>query len=124
MRGRRRDLRAAVAGALTAAAIPAAPIAAVAAPASYPTEVLADFVFGCMATNGQTPEALRRCSCSIDHIAGQLTFDEYTQAETVLRMQQIPGGDSRITMFRSSPWAVAMVDRLRQAQAEAEARCF
>ena len=95
-----------------------------AAPANYPTEALADYVFGCMATNGQTPDALRRCSCSIDHIAGQLTFDEYTQAETVLRMQQIPGGDSRITMFRSSPWAAAMVDKLRQAQAEAEARCF
>jgi hypothetical protein len=107
-----------------AAAAVAAPAPAPAAPATYPTEVLADFVFGCMATNGQTPEALRRCSCSIDHIAGQLTFDEYTQAETVLRMQQVQGGDGRIGMFRTSPWAVAMVDKLRQAQAEAEARCF
>lgn len=114
-------------GALAAillAAVSAGGSPASAAPAGYPTEALADFVFGCMATNGQTPDALRRCSCSIDHIAGQLTFDEYTQAETVLRMQQIQGGDSRITMFRSSPWAVAMVDKLRQAQAEAEARCF
>jgi hypothetical protein len=101
-----------------------APAGAGAAPASYPTEILADYVFGCMATNGQTPDAMRRCSCSIDHIAGKLTYDEYSQAETVLRMQQIPGGDSRITMFRTSPWAMNMVDRLRQAQAEAEAKCF
>ena len=97
---------------------------ALAAPPGYPTEALADYVFGCMATNGQTPEALRRCSCSIDHIASRLKYDEYTQAETVLRLQQVRGGDDRITMFRSAPWATGMVDRLRQAQIEAEAKCF
>jgi hypothetical protein len=99
-------------------------VTAVAAPASYPTEALADYVFGCMASNGQTEDALRRCSCSIDHIAGKLSYDEYVQAETVLRMQQVPGGDDRITMFRTSPWAQQMVDRLREAQVEAEVRCF
>ncbi|MEK0083088.1 hypothetical protein [Benzoatithermus flavus] len=95
-----------------------------AAPVGYPTEALADYVFGCMATNGQTQEALHRCSCSIDHIADKLSYDEYVQAETVLRMQQVPGGDDRITMFRTSPWAQQMVDRLRQAQVEAEGKCF
>jgi hypothetical protein len=83
--------------------------APLAAPADYPTEALADYVFGCMATNGQSQEALRRCSCSID--------------ETVLRMQQVEGG-GRAVMFRTSPWAQAMVDKLRQAQVEAEFRCF
>jgi hypothetical protein len=95
-----------------------------AAPASYPTEVLADYVFGCMASNGQTPEALRRCSCSIDQIAAKLNYDDYVQAETVLRMQQVPSGDGRITMFRTAPWSQAMVDKLRQAQVEAELKCF
>ena len=95
-----------------------------AAPANYPTEALADYVFACMATNGQTPDALRRCSCSIDHIATKLNFDEYTQAETVLRIQQVPGGDDRITMFRAAPWATGMVDKLREAQIEAESKCF
>lgn len=103
-------------------ALPAATAAA--APAGYPTEALADYVFGCMATNGQTPEALRRCSCSIDHIASKLNYDEYTQAETVLRLQQVPGGDDRIGMFRAAPWAVGMVDKLRAAQVEAESKCF
>lgn len=105
-------------------ALLAAPWAAVAAPAGYPTEALADYVFGCMASNGETQDALRRCSCSIDYIAGKLNYDEYVQAETVLRMQQVPGGDDRITMFRTTPWAQGMVDRLRQAQVEAEVRCF
>jgi hypothetical protein len=100
-----------------AAAVPAAP-------AGYPTEAVADYVFGCMATNGQTQEALRRCSCSLDYIAERLSYNEYVQAETVLRMQQVPSGEDRMTMFRTSPWAHQMVDRLRQAQVEAETRCF
>ena len=114
---------------LTPAALAAALLAggatpAGASPAGYPTELLADYVFGCMATNGQTPDALRRCSCSIDRIGERVTYDEYVQAETIIRMQQVPGGDDRIAMYRTSPWAAAMVDKLRQAQAEAEARCF
>jgi hypothetical protein len=94
-----------------------------AAPAGYPTEALADYVFGCMASNGQTPEALRRCSCSIDHIAEKVTYDEYVQAETVLRLRQVPGGD-RVGMFRESPWAQDMIDKVRAAQVEAETTCF
>ncbi|HEX8375226.1 MAG TPA: hypothetical protein VF606_08610 [Geminicoccaceae bacterium] len=110
--------------AFTAALLIAAGGPASASPAGYPTELLADYVFGCMATNGQTPDALRRCSCSIDRIGERVTYDEYVQAETILRMQQVPGGDDRIAMYRTAPWATAMVDKLRQAQAEAEARCF
>jgi hypothetical protein len=94
-----------------------------AAPADYPTEALADYVFGCMATNGQSQDALRRCACSIDAIAAKVSYDDYVKAETVLRMQQVPGG-GRAIMFRTAPWAQEMLDRLRQAQVEAELRCF
>jgi hypothetical protein len=97
--------------------------APLAAPADYPTEALADYVFGCMATNGQSQDALRRCSCSIDAIAERLPYEEYVRAETVLRMQQVEGG-GRTVMFRTAPWAQAMIDKLRQAQVEAEFRCF
>ena len=77
-----------------------------------------------MASNGQTPDALRRCSCSIDHIATRITYDEYVQAETILRVQQAPSGDPRIGMFRTAPWAHAIIDKLRNAQVEADNRCF
>jgi hypothetical protein len=97
---------------------------AAAAPVGYPTEALADYVFGCMASNGQTPDALRRCSCSIDYIATRISYYEYVQAETVLRVQQAPGGDPRIGMYRSSPWAQAIIDKLRNAQVEADNKCF
>ena len=110
-----------LAAALLAAAL-AAPGRAHAAPANYPTEALGDYLLGCMASNGQTPDALRRCSCSIDYIAGKVPYDDYVQASTVLSLRQVPGG-GRESMFKSAPWAQAMVDKLRQAQVEAEAKC-
>jgi hypothetical protein len=116
----RRSLLPALAAVAVAAVALEGPLAA---PADYPTEALADYVFACMATNGQSQDALRRCSCSIDAIAEKLPYDEYVQAETVLRLRQLPGGE-RTVMFRSSPWSQAMVDKLRQAQVEAELRCF
>lgn len=90
----------------------------------YPTETVADYVLGCMAANGQTSEVLRQCSCSIDVVASLLDFEDYTAAETVLRMQQIQGGGERMTLFRETPFAKDALDKLRRAQMEAEVRCF
>ena len=109
--------------ALGAAVLAAIALEAHAAPADYPTETLADYVFACMATNGQSQDALRRCSCSIDAIADKVPYEEYLQAETVLSLQQEQRGE-RTVMFRTAPWAQAIVDKLRQAQVEAELRCF
>lgn len=102
--------------------VPPAP--AKAAPADYPTDELADYVFGCMAANGQTQTALRACSCSIDTIAKKLPYDDYLKAETVMRMQQAQGGDDRAVIFRTQPSYLAMVDKLKAAQVEAEQKCF
>ena len=107
---------------LVAGALVAGP--AVAAPAGYPTETLAEYVMARMASNGESPEALRRCSCSIDYIADKVSYDDYVKAETVLRMQQLQSGDGRIAMFRTAPWAKEMVDKMRRAQVEAEHKCF
>ena len=88
----------------------------------YPTVARADYVFGCMAVNGQTRDALERCSCSIDLIASILTYDDYVGAETVLMVAQKGGENTSI--FRTSPIMRKKVDTLRRAQAEAEVRCF
>jgi hypothetical protein len=93
-----------------------------AAPVDYPTDALADYVFACMASNGETPESLRRCSCSIDVIASIFPYDKYVQAETILSMSQIPGENTSV--FRDAPSTKSIVDDLRRAQAEAEVRCF
>ncbi len=104
---------------LGATALPAA-----AAPADYPTAALADYVLGCMAAKGQTPDVLQRCACSIDRIAARLPYDDYVKAETVLRMRRETTGRDQVVMFRSSPWAQEMVDKLRRAQIEADLECF
>ena len=88
----------------------------------YPTEARVEYVLACMATNGESPEALRRCSCSIDQIASILPYDRYVAAETVLRMRQTTG--ERAAIFRSGPAANDPVADLRRAAAEAEIMCF
>lgn len=88
----------------------------------YPTAARAEYVFACMASNGQTAGALERCSCSIDAIAEILSWDDYVAAETVMRMRQ--GGGERAALFRASPANAAILAELRRAQAEAEIVCF
>lgn len=100
----------------------AAPAMAEQALNDYPTEARAEYVFACMAANGQTQDVLRRCSCSMDAIASILPYDRYVSAETVLRMRQ--GAGERAAMFRGSPASTAMLADLRRAQAEAEMLCF
>lgn len=90
----------------------------------YPTEAVADYLFGCMAANGQTPQALEKCSCSIDVIASIMPYDAYERAETVLSMRQVSGGGEKMAVFRETAWAKEAVDQLKRAQIEAEVRCF
>src|SRR5262249_37945541 len=97
----------------------------VAAPAQaneYPTDVVADYVIGCMVSNGETQDSLHRCSCSIDTIASILPYDKYEQAATVLMMRQATGDQASI--FKSIQAFKKMVDDLRLAQIEADFRCF
>jgi hypothetical protein len=88
----------------------------------YPTAARADYVFGCMQVNGQTRDALERCSCSIDVIASLLPYEQYEEAETVMRVRQ--RGGKNASMFLSMPMLRAKVDELKRAQIEAELRCF
>ncbi|HDR29854.1 hypothetical protein [Rhodovulum sp.] len=88
----------------------------------YPTAARADYVFACMATDGQGRDVLEKCACSIDVIASILSYERYVEAETVLSLRQIPG--ERASVFRASAMANELVADLRRAQAEAEIVCF
>ncbi len=88
----------------------------------YPTEARADYVFGCMAANGQGQDILRKCACSIDKIASILPYEKYVEAETVLSLQQT--GGERMSIFRTAQAAKVLEADLRRAQAEAEILCF
>lgn len=88
----------------------------------YPTIARADYIFGCMAVNGQTRQAMQNCACSIDVIARVLSYDDYVSAETVLSLRRNAG--ERYTLFRSAAPANLAVAELRRSQAEAEILCF
>ena len=90
--------------------------------ADYPTVAVADYVLACMAANGEGRDTLERCACSIDVIGTLLPYDAYEEAETFRSLGLITG--ERGAMFRTSEASKEAVDRLRQAQIEAELRCF
>ena len=89
---------------------------------AYPTEIVADYVIGCMAANGETQDMLRRCSCSIDTVASILPYDTYERADTIIRMAGVSGDNT--AMFREMTMLKTVVDQLRLAQIEADFRCF
>lgn len=101
----------------------AAPQAA-AAQNDYPTSTRADYVLGCMAANGNKRETLFQCSCAIDTIAGLMPYSDYEKAETALSLQTGGGVGGRVGLFRDPPEIKAVIERLRQAQAEANLTCF
>jgi hypothetical protein len=90
----------------------------------YPTSARADYVLGCMAANGNTHEALYQCSCAIDTIANQIPYPDYEKAETALSLQNGNGVGGRVALFRDPPEIKAVLERLRQAQADANLSCF
>ncbi|ASJ70217.1 hypothetical protein [Granulosicoccus antarcticus] len=88
----------------------------------YPTPVIADYVLGCMAANGNSFESLHQCSCSIDFIRERLSFADYEKISTVMQVQQDRG--QRGVFYRDSTWAKERVDALLEIQSESTLRCF
>lgn len=100
------------------AADPAAPPEAAqdAAPTgAYPVAARSAYILGCMATNGNTPEALTRCSCAFAVVAGQLQYPAYATAARLFAARARGG-----TIAGASP-ALA---RLEAAQEAADRTCF
>ena len=89
----------------------------------YPTSARADYVIGCMAANGNTHEALLKCSCAIDTIASLMPYSHYEQAETALSLQAGGGVGGRVGLFRDPPQIKAVIEELHRAQAEANLQC-
>jgi len=88
----------------------------------YPTATRADYVIGCMASNGFKREFLEKCACGIDTIADVMSYEDYESAETILSMQRGGLGD-RGAMFRDTPVAKERTEQLTRAQAEVALQC-
>ncbi|MGQ4878131.1 hypothetical protein ACOJCM_06105 [Billgrantia sp. LNSP4103-1] len=98
------------------------PLAAPSLANDYPTEARVDYVLGCMASNGESYLTMQKCACSIDVIAEHLPYETYEQVETVLGMQDQRGELG--VLFRTERSMEDQVQALRQAQADANLRCF
>lgn len=88
----------------------------------YPTATRADYVIGCLASNGFKREFLEKCACGIDTIADLMPYEDYQEAETILSMQRGGLGD-RGAMFRDTPIAKERTEELNRAQAEVALQC-
>jgi hypothetical protein len=89
----------------------------------YPTAVRADYVIGCLASNGFNRIFLDKCACEIDTIANFMAYDDYEKASTVLSLQQGGALGQRGGLVRDTPIAKDNLAKLRTAQAEANLRC-
>ena len=89
---------------------------------NIPTNEKVEYVFACMQGNEDSQAYIVKCSCSIDYIDEQMTYDEYVNAETIMSLRQIYGEKS--LMFKTTPNAMEIYSNMQNIQAEAEMECF
>ena len=89
---------------------------------NIPTNEKVEYVFACMQGNEDSQAYLTKCSCSIDYIDEQMTYEEYVQAETIMSLRQIYGEKS--LLFKNSPNAIKIYSNMQNILAEAEMECF
>ena len=90
--------------------------------ANIPTNEKVEYVFACMQGNENSQAYIVKCSCSIDYIDEQMTYDEYVNAETILSLRQVYGEKS--LMFKNTPNAMEIYSNMQNILAEAEMECF
>lgn len=117
------NVRSVFAFACLAIALPASAAAPAHPKYDYPTAARADYVIGCLASNGFNRLLLDKCACEIDTIANFMAYDDYEKASTVLSLQQGGALGQRGGLVRDTPIAKDNLAKLRTAQAEANLRC-
>ena len=90
--------------------------------ANIPTNEKVEYVFACMQGNENSQAYIVKCSCSIDYIDEQMTYDEYVNAETIMSLKQVYGEKS--LMFKNTPNAIDIYSNMQNILAEAEMECF
>lgn len=88
----------------------------------FPTVQRVEYVLECMKTNGGKQEYLYKCSCAIDRIAHQLSYDDYVEMSTALRNQTLSG--PRGAEFRDPDSVKDMAQKYQAIQQAANKACF
>ncbi len=109
---------------LLALAVVAAPGIERALANDFPTQARVEFVLACMnLEGGQSYDTLYPCVCMIDRIASQISYEDYTTAETLSFLYSTPG--ERGGIFRdAAPEARSRIEQFQTLHEEAEATCF
>ena len=89
---------------------------------NIPTNEKVEYVFACTQGNEDSQAYIVKCSCSIDYIDEQMTYEEYVQAETIMSLRQIYGEKS--LLFKNTPNAMEITSNMQNILAEAEMECF
>lgn len=97
----------------------AAPLAAQAH--DYPTSGRVEYVLECMQKHDSKYEFLYKCSCVIDRIATQMSYDDYVTMSTALRNQAMAG--ERGALFRDPLPVKEMASKYKALQASADKAC-
>jgi len=95
----------------------------VAAANDFPTQARVEYVLSCMqATGKQSYDSLYACVCEVDHIASKLSYQDYTQAQTLSFLYGTPG--ERGGVFRDAVSdARKRVKEFRQLRETAHGTC-
>ena len=87
----------------------------------YPTEARVEYVNECIANHDDSLANVYQCSCAIDRIADNLSYDDFVTAITFARYAGLPGEGGAI--FRDSEQARSTAKRFRLLESEAQRAC-
>lgn len=89
----------------------------------FPTQARVEYVLQCMQEHGgQNYNNLYHCVCAVDKLAGQLRYQEFSEAQTFTYLFDTPG--ERGAEFRDPPQSKTLRDKLKEARKAVEAACF
>lgn len=87
----------------------------------YPTFARVEFVQECMVRNGAALAGLYKCSCAIDRIAKDLSYDDFVEWSTFARYSSLAGERSGI--FRDPDEARQKAKQYRALEKDAYRAC-
>ena len=89
----------------------------------YPTADRVVYVQECMRQYpGPHFEMLNKCACTLDHLAGEVPFDDFVQMSTASNANSI--GGERGNTIRDTEMLQVQIRRFRELQSAARKSCF
>lgn len=89
----------------------------------FPTLERVNYVLECMSEHqGQDSALAAKCSCALDRVAAQMSYDDYVVISTHAKGATISG--ERGALFRDNDSIQKDARRWRSLQAEAKKACF